>query len=125
MTAHHGSGPFAVRRVYDPADPADGTRLLVDRLWPRGISKERADVDEWLKDIAPSKELRSWYHEDKEGRYDTFAERYAAELAEPERAELVDRVRGLAEHGRVTLVTSVKDIEHSHVPVLRRHLEKG
>ncbi|WP_328630227.1 DUF488 domain-containing protein [Streptomyces sp. NBC_00356] len=125
MTEHHGSGPFAVRRVYDPPASADGTRLLVDRLWPRGISKERADVDEWLKDIAPSKELRSWYHEDKADRYDTFAERYAAELAEPERAELVDRVRELAGHGRVTLVTSVKDIEHSHVPVLRRHLEEG
>ncbi|MET8473438.1 DUF488 family protein [Streptomyces sp. NPDC006422] len=125
MTAEHGSGPFAVRRVYDPPAPSDGTRLLVDRLWPRGISKERADVDEWLKDIAPSKELRSWYHADKEGRYDSFAERYTAELAEPERADLVDRVRSLAEHGRVTLVTSVKDIEHSHVPVLVRALEQG
>ncbi|WP_306319425.1 MULTISPECIES: DUF488 domain-containing protein [unclassified Streptomyces] len=125
MTANHGSGDFAVRRVYDPPTPADGTRLLVDRLWPRGVSKERADIDEWLKDISPSKELRSWYHEDKADRYDTFAERYAAELAEPARADLVDRVRELAKHGRVTLVTSVKDIEHSHVPVLLRHLEAG
>ncbi|MHB9756758.1 DUF488 domain-containing protein [Streptomyces sp. BYX5S] len=125
MSANPGSGPFAVRRVYDPPAPADGTRLLVDRLWPRGVSKERADVDEWLKDIAPSKELRSWYHEDKAGRYDAFAESYAAELAEPARAALVDRVRALAEQGRVTLVTSVKDIEHSHVPVLVRHLEAG
>lgn len=114
---------FGVRRVYDPPAPSDGTRLLVDRLWPRGISKERADVDEWLKDIAPSKDLRSWYHEDRAKRYAAFAERYAAELAEPARADLVDHVRELARKGPVTLVTSVKDVEHSHVPVLVDHLK--
>ncbi|MFI6873784.1 DUF488 domain-containing protein [Streptomyces sp. NPDC050400] len=128
MTANARSpkpGPFPVRRVYDPAAPADGTRLLVDRLWPRGVSKERAHVDEWLKDIAPSKELRSWYHEDRDGRYDAFAERYRAELTEPVRADLVEHVRELAGRGTVTLVTSVKDIEHSHVPVLVRHLAEA
>ncbi|MFI0240006.1 DUF488 domain-containing protein [Streptomyces sp. NPDC016845] len=66
--------------------------------------------------------LRSWYHEDREGRFETFAERYEAELAEPVRADLVDHVRALARRGRVTLVTAVKEIEHSHVPVLARHL---
>ncbi|GAA2304228.1 DUF488 family protein [Streptomyces kunmingensis] len=125
MTANAAPGPFPTRRVYDPPAPHDGTRLLVDRMWPRGISKERAAVDEWLKDIAPSKELRSWYHEDREGRHAAFAERYGAELAEPERADLVDHVRALARRGAVTLVTSVKDVEHSHVPVLVRHLEEA
>ncbi|MEV5607731.1 DUF488 family protein [Streptomyces sp. NPDC052225] len=125
MTAHQRPRPCTVRRVYDPPAPADGTRLLVDRLWPRGISKERAAVDEWLKDIAPSKELRTWYHEDREGRYDAFAERYRAELAESARAAQVDHVRDLARRGPVTLVTSVKDVEHSHVPVLVRHLAQG
>ncbi|MYW66876.1 DUF488 family protein [Streptomyces sp. SID8379] len=122
MSSHQRPDPYAVRRVYDPPAPADGTRVLVDRLWPRGISKERAAVDEWLKDIAPSKELRTWYHENRDGRYDAFAERYDTELAEPVRAELVQHVRKLARHGRVTLVTSVKEIERSHVPVLVRHL---
>ncbi|MEU6847480.1 DUF488 family protein [Streptomyces sp. NPDC046716] len=122
MSTHAQPDRIAVRRVYDPPAPADGTRLLVDRLWPRGISKERAAVDEWLRDIAPSKELRTWYHEDRDGRYDAFAERYAAELADPVRAELVAHVRELAGQGRVTLVTSVKEVEHSHVPVLVRHL---
>ncbi|MFD8569044.1 DUF488 domain-containing protein [Streptomyces sp. NPDC059639] len=122
MSTHAQPDRIAVRRVYDPPAPADGTRLLVDRLWPRGISKERAAVDEWLRDIAPSKELRTWYHEDRAGRYDAFAERYDAELADPVRAGLVAHVRDLARRGRVTLVTSVKEIEHSHVPVLVRHL---
>ncbi|MBO1332992.1 DUF488 domain-containing protein [Streptomyces sp. VRA16 Mangrove soil] len=125
MSNHAQPDPFAVRRVYDPPAPADGTRVLVDRLWPRGISKERAAVDEWLKDIAPSKELRTWYHEDREGRYEAFAERYDAELTDPVRAELVAHVRELGRHGRVTLVTSVKEVGHSHVPVLVRHLHDG
>jgi uncharacterized protein YeaO (DUF488 family) len=125
MTAEPAPGPFTTRRVYDPPAPSDGTRLLVDRLWPRGISKERAAVDEWLKEIAPSKELRAWYHEDREGRTEAFAERYGAELAEPVRADLVDHVRALSRQGPVTLVTSVKDVEHSHVPVLVRHLEES
>ncbi|MEV3861193.1 DUF488 family protein [Streptomyces sp. NPDC050095] len=117
--------PFQVRRVYDPPTPSDGKRLLVDRLWPRGISKERAAVDEWLKDLTPSKELRTWYHEDREHRYDAFAERYRAELSDPDRTQLLDHVRALAEQGPATLVTSVKDVEHSHVPVLVRILEEG
>ncbi|MFI7008751.1 DUF488 domain-containing protein [Streptomyces sp. NPDC050145] len=118
------SGGFPVRRVYDPPTADDGKRLLVDRLWPRGVSKEHAGIDEWLKDIAPSKELRTWYHADKDDRYAGFEERYRAELDAPERAELVDHVRELARGGPVTLVTSVKDVEHSHVPVLVRRLEE-
>ncbi|GAA0452858.1 DUF488 domain-containing protein [Streptomyces stramineus] len=112
--------PFRVRRVYDAADPADGVRVLVDRLWPRGLSKERAAVDEWLKDVTPSGELRSRYH--RTGDHEEFAERYRAELAGPGPAAAARHLRDLARTSTVTLVTSVKDVEHSHVPVLVEHL---
>ncbi|WP_327321712.1 DUF488 family protein [Streptomyces sp. NBC_01210] len=115
------SGPFHVRRVYDPPHPDDGCRVLVDRLWPRGVSKERAAVDEWLKDIAPSAELRHWYHEDR-SRYEEFARRYTRELADSDHAPAVDRVLALSATQAVTVLTSVKDIERSHVPVLLAHL---
>lgn len=115
-----GGGEVRVRRVYDPPEDGDGTRVLIDRLWPRGVAKDRAGIDKWLKDVTPSKELRSWYHEDRTGaRYDDFAARYRDELDDPVHAaamgELVDLVR---EGGPVTLLTAVKDMPHSHVPVL-------
>ncbi|THA69182.1 DUF488 family protein [Streptomyces sp. A0958] len=118
------SDEVRVRRVYDPAEDGDGTRVLVDRLWPRGVSKERAAIDRWLKDLTPSDELRSWYHEDRsETRYDSFVDRYRAELADPVHAAAVDELVGLVrEGGPVTLVTAVKDVPHSHVPVLAEHL---
>lgn len=114
-----------VRRVYDPAEDGDGTRVLVDRLWPRGVSKDRAAIDKWLKDVTPSDELRSWYHEDRSGtRYDEFVDRYRAELADPVHAAAVDELMSLVhEGGPVTLVTAVKDVPHSHVPVLADHVE--
>ncbi|WLQ35755.1 DUF488 family protein [Streptomyces castrisilvae] len=119
------SDDVRVRRVYDPAEDGDGTRVLVDRLWPRGVSKERAAIDRWLKDLTPSDELRSWYHEDRSGtRYDAFVDRYRAELADPVHTAAVDELVGLVrEGGPVTLVTAVKDVPHSHVPVLADHLE--
>ncbi len=114
-----------VRRVYDPREDGDGTRVLVDRLWPRGVSKERAAIDKWLKDLTPSDELRSWYHEDRSGtRYDAFVDRYRAELAGPVQAASVDELTALVRAGGpVTLVTAVKDVPHSHVPVLVDHVE--
>ncbi|MEO3973834.1 DUF488 family protein [Streptomyces sp. CAU 1734] len=118
------SGPeFRVRRVYDSPEPADGRRVLVDRLWPRGLSKERAAVDEWLKDATPSGDLRTAYHA---GRLDfaAFRARYEEELAAPEAAAAVDRLLVLARDSAVTLVTAVKDPEHSHVPVLVGHLRR-
>jgi uncharacterized protein YeaO (DUF488 family) len=120
-----GSDSVRVRRVYDPQEDGDGTRVLVDRLWPRGVAKDRARIDRWLKDLTPSNELRSWYHEDRSGtRYDDFVDRYRAELADPSHTaavrELVELVRA---GGPVTLVTAVKDIPHSHVPVLVDHVE--
>ncbi|MEU0137106.1 DUF488 family protein [Streptomyces sp. NPDC006296] len=119
-----GSG-IRVRRVYDPPEDDDGTRVLVDRLWPRGISKERAAVDLWAKDVTPSDELRTWYHEDRSGgRYDAFADRYRTELGDPAHTEAVETLLALLRRGgAVTLVTSVKDVPASHVPVLVGHLE--
>ncbi|MFI1696965.1 DUF488 domain-containing protein [Streptomyces bobili] len=110
-----------VRRMYDPPEPGDGVRVLVDRLWPRGLAKDAARVDEWPKGLTPSNELRRWYHAG-EGSYEEFARRYEAELAEPEAAGLLDRVRELADAGPVTLLTAVKEPEHSHAAVLVRLL---
>jgi len=110
-----------VRRVYDSPEPEDGVRVLVDRLWPRGLSKDAARVDEWPKAITPSTELRRWYHAG-EGSYEEFARRYEAELAAPEATELLDHVRELAAKGPVTLLTSAKTPEESHAAVLARLL---
>ena len=110
---------MAVRigRVYDDPMPADGTRVLVDRLWPRGMRKDRAQLDEWCKQIAPSTELRKWYAHDP-ARYDEFARRYRAELAEPERAVELSRLRDLAGRGTLTLLTATKHSEISEAAVL-------
>jgi uncharacterized protein YeaO (DUF488 family) len=112
---------FPVRRVYEAPEAADGVRVLVDRLWPRGLSKERAAVDEWLKDLTPSGGLRTAYHDD-EVDFDTFARRYRDELAEPAAELAVRHLLALAGSTTVTLVTAVKDPEHSHIPVLVEHL---
>ncbi|MFE0810421.1 DUF488 domain-containing protein [Streptomyces sp. NPDC058794] len=111
-----------VRRVYDPPEPDDGVRVLVDRLWPRGVAKNEAHVDEWPKGLTPSTELRRWYHAG-EGSYEEFAERYEAELAAPEAAELLDHVRQLAGEGDVTLLTASKSPGRSHASVLLRLLD--
>jgi uncharacterized protein YeaO (DUF488 family) len=110
-----------LRRVYESPEPEDGVRVLVDRLWPRGLSKEAARIDEWPKALTPSNELRRWYHAG-EGSHEEFARRYEAELAAPEAAELLDHVRELAAKGEVTLLTAVKDPEESHAAVLARLL---
>jgi uncharacterized protein YeaO (DUF488 family) len=105
------------RRVYEPAEQSDGRRVLVDRLWPRGLSKERARLDEWLKTVAPSDELRRWYGH-QPGKFAEFTRRYEAELEEPERAEAVRHLREEASSGPVTLLTATKDLEHSEAVVL-------
>jgi len=110
-----------VRRVYDPPDPADGQRVLVDRLWPRGLSKSAAALDEWLKAVAPSDELRRWYgHEPS--KFPVFQERYQAELQAPERADALAHLRHLAGSGPLTLLTATKDVEHSQATVLAAKL---
>ncbi|NGN66125.1 DUF488 family protein [Streptomyces sp. A7024] len=110
-----------IRRIYEPPAPDDGTRVLVDRLWPRGIAKADAHVDEWPKALTPSTELRKWYHAG-EGTYAQFARRYRAELAEGEAAEALEGLRSVAAAGPVTLLTASKDVEHSHAAVLVEEL---
>ncbi|CAM5296136.1 hypothetical protein GCM10010222_49580 [Streptomyces tanashiensis] len=111
-----------VRRVYEEPSPDDGVRVLVDRLWPRGLKKTDAHIDEWPKALTPSTELRRWYH-GTEGEYEEFSRRYEAELDAPEAAAALDRLRDLAARGTVTLLTAAKDPSVSHTSVLRRSLE--
>jgi uncharacterized protein YeaO (DUF488 family) len=106
-----------LRRVYEPPDPSDGRRVLVDRLWPRGLSKNAAALDEWLKTVAPSDELRRWYGHQPE-KFAEFARRYGQELQDPERAGALEHLRQLAKPGPVTLLTATRDVEHSEAAVL-------
>ena len=111
----------ALKRVYETPDARDGMRVLVERLWPRGLSKERAHVDVWLKDIAPSHDLRKWYVHDP-ARFVEFRRRYEAELAaEPARSALM-QLRELAAREHVTLVFAAHDVELSNAAVLRDFL---
>ncbi|MCB2187710.1 MAG: DUF488 family protein [Deltaproteobacteria bacterium] len=111
-----------LKRVYEPAEPQDGARFLVERLWPRGVSKERAQLTDWLRDLGPSPELRQWYAHDL-ARWDEFAQRYTAELAQPARAPLLARLRQAAAEGPLTLVFATRDAEHSSAWLLRKFLE--
>ncbi|MCT7354723.1 DUF488 domain-containing protein [Streptomyces sp. 15-116A] len=115
------TGQVRYRRIYEDPSPEDGKRVLVDRLWPRGVSKEEAGLDEWLKDVAPSTDLRRWYHHDPE-RFAEFRERYVDELHDPEHQEAVQHLRGIAAHDDVTLLTATKDADHSEAAVLAQWL---
>jgi uncharacterized protein YeaO (DUF488 family) len=106
-----------VRRVYDDALPEDGTRVLVDRLWPRGLAKAQATLGEWCKQVAPSTALRRWYDHDPE-RFEEFARRYREELSEPERAKALAHLRELATGGTLTLLTATRDPSISAAAVL-------
>jgi uncharacterized protein YeaO (DUF488 family) len=111
----------AYRRIYEPAHPDDGTRVLVDRVWPRGLRREDALLDVWLRDVAPSTDLRLWYGHDP-ARFDEFRRRYLDELACPERAEAVQELHDFAARGRVTLLTASRDLRHSQAAVLAEWL---
>jgi uncharacterized protein YeaO (DUF488 family) len=106
-----------VRRVYEEPSPQDGTRVLVDRIWPRGLAKGEADLGEWCKEIAPSTPLRKWYGHDPE-RFEEFSRRYRAELEEPERAEALQHLRELAKDQPLTLLTATKHPDISEAVVL-------
>lgn len=106
-----------VRRVYDDPVRGDGTRVLVDRIWPRGMTKEKADLDEWCKQVAPSTALRKWYGHDPE-RFDEFTRRYREELTEPEPAEAVAHLRRLTTVRTLTLLTATKNADISEAAVL-------
>jgi uncharacterized protein YeaO (DUF488 family) len=109
--------PVRVGRVYEQRTPEDGVRVLVDRIWPRGLSKDKADLDEWCKHIAPSTALRTWYDHDPD-RFAEFGRRYRDELTDPLRAEALAHLRELAEERPVTLLTATKHAEISEAAVL-------
>jgi uncharacterized protein YeaO (DUF488 family) len=109
------------RRVYDEPAASDGRRVLVDRLWPRGLAKEAAHVDEWLKAVAPSDGLRRWYGHDP-AKFDEFRSRYGDELREPERAKALMHLRELAAAGTITLLTATKDLDRSQAADLAERL---
>jgi uncharacterized protein YeaO (DUF488 family) len=107
-----------VRRVYDDPEPADGTRVLVDRLWPRGLTKSKAALDDWCKDIAPSDELRKWYGHDP-GRFAEFSRRYERELGDSKRAEALAHLHSLSHARRhLTLLTATREPAISEAAVL-------
>ena len=114
---------FRVRRVYDETERDGGCRVLVDRLWPRGVTKSAAALDEWLKEIAPSTALRRWYGHDVQ-RFDEFARGYRVELGQRPASDEVAHILGLARSRLVTLLTATRDVEHSAAQVLLDHLSK-
>ena len=114
-----------VRRAYDPPAPDDGCRVLVDRLWPRGLKREAAGIDHWLRELAPSHELRTWFAHDP-ARWDEFRRRYAEELRSPAAAAALAELRGLiAAHPVVTLLYAARDTTCNNAEALRLWLEAG
>ena len=111
----------AVKRAYEPVDEDDGYRVLIDRLWPRGVSKERARLDEWARELAPSTELRRWFGHDP-ARFEEFRRRYIEELAAE--GEKLDELRRRSSSGKVTLVHGARDSEHNDAVVLAELLTR-
>ena len=116
MAASIRAGDIKLKRAYEPPSAGDGTRVLIDRLWPRGISKQKAKLDYWMKDIAPSTELRKWFGHDPK-RWAEFRRRYAAELRE--HSDLIAELRSLARKSPITLVYAAYDESHNDAVVLR------
>ena len=116
------AGDIRIKRAYEPPASADGTHILVDRLWPRGISKETLAVARWIKEIGPSDALRRWFGHDPE-RWDEFRRRYGAELAK--QADLLDELRSLARERRLTLVYAARDDAHNNAVALRDVLTRA
>ncbi len=109
-----------LKRVYEAPSPDDGLRVLVERLWPRGLSKERAAVDEWVKDLAPSPELRRWFDHDP-AKWEEFQKRYWAELQH--KSDVVEELRQKCHAGTVTLVYAARDEQHNGALVLKAFLD--
>lgn len=110
-----------IKRAYDPAARSDGTRILVDRMWPRGVRKDEAAIDLWLKDIAPSTPLRRWFGH-REGKWDAFKERYFHELdAQP---EALEQLRKAVRGGHVTLIYGAKETRYNNAVALREYLQR-
>lgn len=113
-----------VRRVYDEPEPADGVRILVDRLWPRGVGKRELHHDAWMKEVAPSTALRTWYGHRPE-RFEEFARRYREELRAPPAADAYGQLRERARSRTVTLLTATRDVERSAATVLAQRLRRS
>ncbi|MCL2585030.1 MAG: DUF488 family protein [Streptosporangiales bacterium] len=121
MTSHH---PVRPGRVYDPTRDEDGARVLVDRLWPRGLSKQAAALDEWCRAVAPSPALRTWYRHDP-ALFAEFTERYWTELDDEDRADALGHLRQLHERGPLVLLTATRSLDISHAAVLADILRAG
>jgi uncharacterized protein YeaO (DUF488 family) len=113
-----------IKRVYDKAQTSDGTRVLVDRLWPRGVSRSTARLDRWLRDIGPSNALRKWFGHKPE-RWKAFEKKYRHELQSPERRELLNELRRLASKRRVTLLFGASDRERNNAVVVEKMLKRS
>ncbi len=111
------------KRVYDVPDPSDGYRILVDRVWPRGMTKEKAKADEWMRAIAPSDALRKWFAHDP-SKWGEFKKRYSKELEGPGVRELAGQIAARAESGAVTLLFGARDTEHNQAMALKEFIEK-
>ncbi len=111
------------RRAYEPPGPDDGQRILVDRVWPRGRSRDELEIDDWLRDVAPSDALRHWFGHDP-ARWDEFRRRYREELGDALRAPLVDGLVDRARRGRVTLVYGARDEDHNQAIALAEVIEE-
>ena len=111
-----------IKRAYAEVLASDGKRILVDRLWPRGIKKQDAQIDMWPKEITPSTELRKWYAHDPE-HWEIFQQRYTVELVQ--QAKTLQQIRKIAEQEQVTLITAAKSKDYNHVIVLKQLLEQG
>jgi uncharacterized protein YeaO (DUF488 family) len=112
-----------LKRAYEPADATDGFRVLVDRMWPRGISKAEMKFECWEKDLAPSTALRNWFGHDLE-RWTEFRERYLRELDDPQKQRLLEGLAAQARKGTVTLIYSARDTEHNQAVVLKQVLDR-
>jgi len=122
MESKQGDPMLKVKRVYDQPTHDDGKRILIDRLWPRGLKKEDANVDEWLKEIAPSTELRKWYGHDP-NKWSEFKKRYYTELKDKQ--DIVDSLAGAARKGKVTLLYGSKEPRINNAVALIEYIEKA
>ena len=112
---------IAIKRVYNDFDPEDGYRVLVDRLWPRGVKKEALLCNSWNKDLAPSSELRKWVHQNKEERWELFASLYIKQLGNSKAVD--DFLLAIKDYERVTLLTATKSMEQNHAGILKEYVE--
>ncbi|WP_029898981.1 DUF488 domain-containing protein [Desulfohalovibrio reitneri] len=116
-----GRPGLRIKRIHDPVEPGDGLRVLVDRVWPRGVSKEEAQLDEWAKELAPSTELRRWFGHDPD-KWGGFRQRYRAELQSSEKERKMEELARATGSGGVTLLYAAKDREHNNAAALRDFL---